>query len=70
MSQDLIEAAEPWRQNEFSKKDLKKRAVAKACPFYSEFGGPPNDRIGSQVGIQSKHSKEHSLKFLDAMEPG
>ena len=33
MSQDLIEAAEPWRQNEFSKKDLKNELWLKLVPF-------------------------------------
>ena len=36
MSQDLIEAAEPWRQNEFSKKDFKNELWLKLVPFIQD----------------------------------
>ena len=36
MSQDLIEAAEPRRQNEFSKKDLKNELWLKLVPFIKD----------------------------------
>ena len=36
MLQDLCEAAEPWRQNEFSKKDFKNELWIKLVPFIQQ----------------------------------